>query len=113
MATTLPLVPSVPWYRVGTTLETVHYLLDVRWNSRDSAWYMDVLAQDETPIVVGLKLVLGVNLGQFCTDPLFQNGMLRVTDTSGQGLDAGFDDLGARVVVTYAAFDDLIMGGVG
>lgn len=97
----LPLAPSIPNYRVGTVLGGTQYLIDVRWNARDGAWYMDVLAEDETPIALGIKIVLGAFLGGHVTDPSFPDGLLLASDLTGRGMDAGFDDLGAGVVVNF------------
>lgn len=97
----LPLVPSIPSYRVGTALGGTQYVLDVRWNARDAAWYMDVLAEDETPIRHGIKIVLGALLGRRTIDPAFPAGIMIATDLSGSGVDAGLDDLGTRVIVLF------------
>ena len=97
----LPLEPSIPNYRVGTTLDGVVYLLDVRWNSRDEAWFLDLLAEDETPIVRGIRVVLGALLGSRSADPAFPPGVLIASDLAGTGTDPGFDDLGQRVKVYY------------
>lgn len=109
----LPLVPSIPSYRVGTTLGGTQYLLDVRWNARDEAWFLDVLAEDETPVATGIKVVLGVFLGGRVVDAAFPDGLLLAADLTGRGLDAGFDDLGSRVVVNFFTRAELqgISGG--
>lgn len=101
MSALLPLQPSIPNYRVGTALDGVQYILDVRWNGRDGAWYLDLLQEDETPIAHGLKLVLGAAIGSGITNPDFPPGVFVCRDLSGVGLDAGFDDIGTRVVVYY------------
>ncbi len=103
----LPLAPSIANYRVGTVLGGVSYLLDVRWNGRAEAWYLDVLTEDEEPIRRGIKLVLGSALGRRCVDTRFPPGILVAADTSGAGIDAGFDDMGERVVVLYFAPEEL------
>ena len=97
----LPLRPSIANYRVGTVLDDTVYLLDVRWNGRAEAWYLDVLTEDEERIRSGIKLVLGSALGRRCVDARFPAGILIATDTSGAGQDAGFDDMGERVQVLY------------
>lgn len=104
----IPLTPSLGSYRFGAVIETVPYLFDVRWNVRDQGWYMDVRESDETPIVLGIKLVLGVYLGRRSNHDLFRNGVLVMVDLSIQGKDAGFDDLGVRVVMQYIPVLDLI-----
>jgi hypothetical protein len=107
---TLPLVPSLPNYRVGTTIIDTLYLLDVRWNSRDQAWYMDILDSEEAVIRRGIKLVLGTYIGRTSNHPLFRNGVFVVMDRSGEGRDAGLDDMGTRVLVRYYSSDDVVAG---
>ena len=97
----LPLVPSVAFQRVSTQLEDVQFILDVRWNGRDDAWYMDLLAEDEEPIKVGMKITLGTLLGARSANAEFPVGVFLVIDTSGEDVNATFDDFGDRVVVMY------------
>lgn len=104
----MPLLPKFPNFRFGSTIDTVPYLFDVRWNSRDEAWYMDVLESSEKPIVLGLKLVLGTYVGRRCNHALFKQGVFIVSDTSGSGRDATFDDFGTRVILMYIPIDELI-----
>lgn len=104
----IPVLPSVGSYRFATVIETVAYIFDVRWNTRDQAWYLDVLEVDETPIMRGMKILLGVYLGRRSSHPLFMNGVLVASDMSAQGKEAGFDDLGTRVLLQYIPVLDLI-----
>ncbi len=105
---TIPLQPSVADYTMGVTIDGTHYLMHVYWNDRDSAWYFDMLASDETPIIQGVKIMLGVYLGRSAGVPPFSNGVLGVYDTSGQMKDAGFDDLGARVQMKWLPITQLL-----
>jgi hypothetical protein len=93
----LPIIPSTFNSRVGTVIDGTPYILDIRWNGRDAAWYMDILAEDESPIRTGVKLVLGAFLGGRTVDPRFPFGALVASDLSGEGRDATFDDLGTRL----------------
>jgi hypothetical protein len=86
---------------VGTTLAGIVYILDVRWNGRDAAWYMDLLAEDEAPLKRGIKLVLGVPHGWRTLNPAFPAGVFIVSDATNEGRDAGFDDMGDRVLVYF------------
>lgn len=104
----IPLIPSVPHYRVATTLADVTYVIDVRWNTREAAWYMDVFQEDETPIRQGIKIVLGTALGNTTIDPEWPPGYFYATDTSGQGLDAGLDDMGERVILVWYEASEVV-----
>lgn len=105
----LPFSPSIGQYTFTATIETVQYVFNVRWNTRDSAWYFDVLEADTTPIVYGLKIVLGTYIGRRTNHPLFNDGVIVAVDLSGQETDAGFDDLGIRVALQYIPALDLII----
>lgn len=102
----LPLVPSIPNYRVATTLGDDQFILDVRWNGRDEAWYMDILTQDGDMIRAGIKLVLGAILG-VGADSRLPAGRLIASDLAGTGVDAGLDDMGVRVAVYFYPQDEL------
>jgi len=109
----IPFQPSIPNYDFTTTLDSFTVTFDVLWNARDKAWYFDLFASDLTPIIVGIKVVLGVNLGRKSTDPFFQQNLLRAFDTAakaGQGKDAGIDDLGARVIVRRFSLAEMLYG---
>jgi hypothetical protein len=101
MAQTLPLVPSVPHYRVGTALDGVQYVIDVRWNGRLESWFLDLRAEDESPIALGLRVTLGALIGGRVADARFPRGVLIASDRSGAGRDPALDDLGERVVVNF------------
>lgn len=104
----LPITPSVPNQRFGTTIENRSYIFDVRWNARERYWYMDVREIDETPIALGLKLVLGAFLGRAAEHPLFREGAMIAVDLTSTGTEALLDDLGTRVVVKYIPSLDLL-----
>lgn len=108
MALLLPFQPSIPFYTFSTTIENVEYLFNVRWNGRDGAWYFDVSEVDNTPIVSGVKVVLGCFLARATDHALFRDGVLVTVDTSDAGRDAGFDDLGTRVQVMRLSLDEVL-----
>lgn len=108
-AVEIPFSPSVGAYRLTFIIETVQYIFDARWNTRAAAWYMDVLEADETPIALGIKIVLGCLLGRRTNHPLFNNGVLVAIDLSGQEMDATLDDFGTRVAILYYPVLDWIV----
>lgn len=113
MASELPFDCEDPFYRVGITLFDTPYLLDVRWNTRDSAWYFDILDAAEVPIMCGIKIVLGALSLWRCVDPRKPSGMMVAMDLSGKGREATIDDLGTRVIVVHYTVEELrALGGV-
>jgi len=102
MPVILPLQPSVGTYRFRSVLQTVEYGFRMRWNSRDSSWYLDVREADQTPIALGLRVVLGAYLGRVSTHFIFRNGALVARVPHGDDRrEAGFDDMGTRVQLWY------------
>ncbi len=94
---TIPLIPSDPNYEFSTTLNDVQFSFAIRWNSQDSAWYVDMADADDQLMVSGEKMVLGSFIGRKCTHPWFNDNVLMVVDTTLDELDAGLDDMGARI----------------
>ncbi len=103
----LPFVPSIPNYRVATTLDGTQYVFDVRWNGREGAWYFDIRTEDATLIRAGIKIVLGALLGGREASAEMPAGVFLASDLAGTGTDAGIDDLGARVCVYYYSAGEL------
>lgn len=106
--TELPIDSTAPFYTVGTTIENVQFLFDVRWNDRDQAWYFDLLDETGDPIVSGLKIVLGVLLGRRCRDPRFPSGAIFASDLSNSNREATLTDLGVRVKLYYRPAADMV-----
>lgn len=104
----IPFVPSIGLYNFSTTIGGTPYSFDARWNTRDAAWYVSLYEIDLTPIVLGVKVVLGAFLGRRCQHKLFRAGAFVAQDLSSQQLDAGFDDFGTRVIVKYIPVLDLM-----
>ena len=107
MAQSLPVAASIPNQRFSTTLDGDHFVMDVRWNERDESWYLDILDESENPIRRGLKITQGNFIGSHVAVPGMPAGQLVAFDTSGQGIEAGLDDLGERVIVYFVPEDEL------
>ena len=103
----LPIDAAFPRYRVATNLGDTQYVMDVHWNARAEAWYLDISTEDGEPIRSGMKIVLGALLGLRSTDPRMPDGVLVASDMSGEGRDATLDDLGSRVVVFFYPSSEL------
>lgn len=107
MLLTIPFVPSVPSYEFATQIEQVQYTFRVRWNTRAEAWYFDLL-DDVLPILRGVRLSLGLFLGRECKREPFASGGFLVVDTTRQGREATFDDLGTRVEVRWMPNSEIL-----
>lgn len=105
----LPLQPSLAEYRFATVIKDAAYIIDVRWNSTEEAWYLDWYQEDLTVIAIGLKVVRGAYIGRRVAVPPFTEGVLVAVDTTGGTTEAAFDDLGTRVVVRYIPTEDIMV----
>lgn len=109
MAVTIPFLTSDNNYVLACNVDDETQLLfDVRWNSTEQAWYMDIYEADDTVVVLNVKVVLGVNLGRRSRHEFFDDHIITVVDTSGAGLDAGYDDLNQRILVVVQNAIDLV-----
>lgn len=108
----LPFVPSVPFYDLDTVIEGVSYTFATRWNTRADAWYFDLYADDGTPIVHNVKIVLGAYLGRTVHHPLFREGVIVAVDTerSRTPREATLHDLGTRVQVRRYTIPEIVGG---
>ncbi len=104
----IPVVATDFDYTMGVTLDGVHYVMHVYWNDRDAAWYFDMLASNQRPIISGVKIVLGAYLGRVVQETPFTTGVISAVDTSGTNVDAGRDDLGTRILLFYIPAPDLL-----
>ena len=111
-AVILPCKPSIGIYTVGTTLLGDDYTFKFAWNEREDgdvgAWRMSIYDTNGSTIAAGIKVVLGAFLGSRIDHQLFRDGVLIAVDLSSDERDAGFDDLGARVVIQYVPVLELI-----
>ena len=112
---TIPFEPSDNNVKLTVPIGDQRYVFYHRWNSRDQAWYVDLYEEDFTPILLGIKLTLGGRIGRSCSHPFFVDHALVLMDTSRQGLDPGFDDLGERVILIHTSLaqaQSLVTDGV-
>ena len=105
----LPLIPTTPSYRVGTTLAGGQFIFDLRWNARDVSWYMNIFTDNETPLRRSIKVVLGTLLGGRSALEDFPDGIIFAADLTGAGQEAGLDDLGTRVRVYFIPNTELVV----
>lgn len=107
MAIAIPFTSETPFYQFNTVIEGSRYYFNVRWNTRDEAWYFDLLDEDEDPIMYGIKIALGAALGGRSIDPRWPPGHFFAIDTSSESVDATLNDLGSRVIVEFYTTTEL------
>lgn len=110
----LPVNGELPHHVFFVQLDGTTYGFELRWNTRAQGWFLSVLDAQGNLLLAGRRLVIGWGLtGRFrLRDKRLPPGDVMAIDTSGQGKEAGLDDLGTRVVVTYVELAELQALGV-
>lgn len=104
MPVLLPLTPSEPFYSFTTVLAEVEYLIDVRWNTREAAWYFDISTVEGEMLRAGNRFLINSFATNRSAHADMPAGVFVTQDTSGEDLDAAFDDLGVRVVCYFYTY---------
>jgi hypothetical protein len=99
--------PETTAYEQFVDFEGRTYLLKFDYGQRDDAWYLSIYDQDEDPIVCGKRVSIGVSLLRGEVDSRLPRGILMAVDTTEQHGEAGLEDLGARVKLTYCEVETL------
>lgn len=108
----VPLRSDLPNYDLQILLDGVTYTLDLSFNVRLNAWFMNVLDEAaQNVLVAGLRLTCGASIGAKITGRPFP-GFFVVLDTTGAGVDPGISDLGKRVRLEYVEAADLASLGL-
>lgn len=101
---TLPLQTEVDKFTVRTTLLGAEYRLDFLWNTRDEHWYLSMFDATGTPIVQGVKVVIGNFILRTNRGQVRPRGWLVAIDKEGTDIDPGRNDLGTRVDIVFTDF---------
>lgn len=98
----MPLRSDVPAFEYEIELEGSTWRLGYVWNARASLWHMDVKAQDGTPLLLGLPLVVDFPLLLTYRSLLaLPPGEFFLVDLETTGEEAGRDTLGTRFLLLY------------
>jgi hypothetical protein len=89
-------------------LEGIGYLLSFTWNNRDNSWVLDIQLPDETPIIMGIKMITNYELLGTYAEQNMPEGSMVLYDTSGAREDCTRDELGNRWKLYYVTSDDPI-----
>jgi len=101
MPSVIPFIPSEAFYTFSTSIDEVQYIFDVRWNSRAGHWYYDLKDENGDVIRSGMRVALGAFPLHRSVDARAPTGALMAVDTTGQDLEATYDDMGVRVLMVY------------
>ena len=108
MSVFIPILPGDPNNQFQVVLNDAVYTFDVRWNTRDEAWYFDLTDSEGRLIVAGIKIVLGALLGRRSSHLFFRNNVLVAIDSTLANQDAAFNELGVRVFLKHMTAGEYI-----
>ena len=98
----IPVFPGEPLYQERVRLEGRDYIFRFDWSSREERYYMSIKDQDETNLLIGLKVI--ANWG-FLIRTKFNTalppGDLIAIDLESGGEPPTFNDFGTRVKLYY------------
>jgi hypothetical protein len=97
----LPIQRGSNRFQFEIDLDSRTVVFRFEWNDRLDSWFFDLLNIDQTPILSGVSVVVGIPLWNRFRDPRIPPGSIEAIDTSGAGIDPAFEDLGDRVVILY------------
>jgi len=98
----VPTTSAFPDYTQRTTLDGREYILRFIFNEREQRWYLDIFSSDETPLALGLKLVVNWNLLRRETDERLPPGELYAIDFSGAANESAPSDADAATLLQLA-----------
>lgn len=86
-------------------LDGEDYQISLRWNGTDQAWYFDLVGITIDIVLLGLKMISGVNL--LGPHGFAQLGELYVADFEDKQTDPDQEGLGDRYKLLYIPLEDL------
>lgn len=92
---------AVPYYDFSIELDGATYQLELRWVERAASWFMSIMDADGTMLLASRRLVLGAFIMRRFKNPALPPGDFHLVDTTGEDIEAGLYDLGARVLLLY------------
>lgn len=106
----IPTTPGEPYYRQKTKLEGRDFVFAFSYNQRIERWYLSIYDEEETPLLLGLKLVANWPLlRHYHWDIRLPPGELMAQTLDGSTAPPALNELGAglRVELVYLESTDL------
>lgn len=97
----IPLRADLPAYNFRVELDTVIYILKMRFNERFGRWIMDIKTEQDVPILLGIPLFADVSLTTQYEKSDLPPGQFVIVNRADNDLPPGRDDLGGESVLLY------------
>lgn len=103
----VPVFPGEPLYKERVRLEGRDYVFRFDWSNREQRFYISIFDQDETPLLLGAKVIANWGLlTRSHYNPDLPPGELIPLDLEQGGTPPTFRDFGTRVRLFYYASDE-------
>lgn len=104
---------STPFYTLQVNLDGAVFLLKFRFNQRENVWRLSIYDTENTPLLLGVKIVVGRNLLKRSVDPRMPQGALFADNQTSDASPPGLNDLGEtqRVRLLYVTQAELAILG--
>lgn len=101
-------VENEAFWEQKVILGGVWVILEAQWNVRDEAWYMSLYKSDETPLIVGRKLTLNVDLLKLVHDEGKPQGRLAAVAITSGVTEITRDNLGTDVELVFVGNNEVL-----
>lgn len=83
------------------TLESIAFVLRLEWSTRSQRWRYGFWADEETPILVGRRLIPGMFMNNRYTGELLPDGVFMCARLDGTTRPVGMNELGRDALIFY------------
>lgn len=104
----IPFFTEFPNFSEQITLDNEVFRFDFTFNERAEQWNMSIFTVDGTPLIYGIKLVLGYPLLDQWVGRGLPPGELVILDTTGNEVGVTRDNLGTILQLGYIPEDEVL-----
>ena len=98
----LPVSSEFPNFKFNTELDEEAFIFSFRLNERMDRWVMSISDAIETPLIMGIPVLLGVPFYEQFKNPSLPKGRLFAINPESANIEAGSEDLGKSVFIYYS-----------
>ena len=98
---TIPTSTTLGAYSFQVSLDSIVYRFDFQFNERESFWYFAISDEAGTVLRSGVKVVTNFPLLRLLVNTDAPPGSIMAIDPTDAEADAGLEDLGDSVLLTY------------
>ncbi len=98
----LPISSTNANYRFRTRIEGIDYTFRFRYGSREDSWFMDIRSSEDTLILAGIRVVVGVDLTQSFKHLDIPQGPILAENLENSFQEPNRNNFGSEVLMIYA-----------